>query len=854
VTVRVFADNRVADLRWAVRALRRAPGATALAVVSLALGIGANTAIFSIVNAVLLRSLPVPAPRELHLVYSGNRARPQLSWNYPDYVAFRDRTKGFSGLAAGSSVSSLGLQLPEGGAAGAAELVQAQFVSGNYFEVLGVRPAVGRLFNPADDTAFGGAPWAVLGYDYWRTRFAGDPRVIGRSVHLNGCLLTVVGVAGRGFQGHDPTRTAAVYVPVVMHAEVQHVPLAIWNSRHYWWLRVIGRVPAGSPAAPIEAQLTAVFKAQEEDERKANPRGGDVSPVQKPGLMPAAGGWSAARTVLRTPLAVLMAVVGLVLLIACANVANIMLARGVARQREIAIRLAVGAGRARIVSQLVVESVLVSALGGVAGVLLAYLGVRFVLANFLPTSGWSDVSLDASPDVGVLAFTIGVSAATGLLAGLAPAWQASRPALVPSLKDDLRTGGGGGRVFLRRALVVAQVALSLLLAIGAGLFVRSLGNLQGLDAGFRREQTVIGFVDPSRNGYKGQRLREFYERLASSVAGMPGVRSVSLASITPLGGMRWNGDFAVDGYQFKAGEKRYVDMNAVGPRFFETVGIPLLLGREFRTEDEPPVVPDPPEQLSQGPPPEPPGPRAVIVSESFAKKFLGGGSPIGRRLSFTEAFDGSRAYDVIGVVKDARYFGLREAVEPMLYVATWRGGSSGKSVCVRTSGGASGLAGSLRRAVTAIDQAVVLTRTRTIEEQLDTDLVRERLMATLAAFFGVLALVLSCVGLYGLIAYLVQRRTREIGIRLALGAQRSSVLRLVLADAVLLVGIGALVGAAAAVALGRFVRSLLYGVDPLDATTMAASAAVMLTVAALAVLIPARRALAVQPSEALRYE
>jgi predicted permease len=392
--------------------------------------------------------------------------------------------------------------------------------------------------------------------------------------------------------------------------------------------------------------------------------------------------------------------------------------------------------------------------------------------------------------------------------------------------------------------------------IGAGLFARSLGNLRELDAGFRRGQTVMAFVDATRNGYKGQRLREFYERLRAAIEALPGVRSVALAAITPLEGSRWNGDFAVEGHQFKAGEQREVDMNAVGARYFETVGIPLLLGREFRDEDNPAVVPDPPERILRPGEEEPqaPGPRYVIVTESFAKKYLAGAPPLGRRLSLTGEYDASRAYEVIGVVKDARYFGLREPTLPMLYFSSWREHPGFKTVCVRTTGDVASLTAAIRRAVTAIDPAVPLNETRTIEQQVDSDIVEERLIATLAGFFGVLALVLASVGLYGVISFLVARRTREIGIRLALGAQRSRVLRLVLADAGVLVGIGAVVGVGGALALARLVRSMLYGIDPQDPATVAVSVAVLVAVTALAVLVPVRRALAVQPGEALRYE
>ena len=855
-----FLDNRRADLRWAARSLRRTPGTSLLAVLSLALGIGANTAIFSIVNAVLLKMLPVRAPHELYLVAADPGRRGdgwRTSWNYPDYVAFRDRAKGFSGLAAASGVGNLGLQLGEGG--DPAELVRNQFVSGNYFDVLGVRPAVGRVLGAADDRALGAAPYAVLGYDYWQARFGGDSGVVGRRVRLNGCLLTVIGVADRGFRGIDPAAKADVFVPMVMHGEIQHVPAGIWNTRHYWFFSAVGRVPAGTPIDPIASQLTSIFHAQEEAERKADPKGALVNVAGKTGLhlISAARGYSFARRILEKPLIVLMALVGLVLLIACANVANIMLARGAGRQREIAIRLAVGAGRARIATQLLTESLVISVLGGLAGVALAYAGIKVVLDRFLPTSGWADVSLDVSPDLTVLAFTLGVSLLTGVLAGLAPGWQATRPRLVQALKDEIPGRSGSSRVLLRRLLVVAQVALSLLLVIGSALFARSLANLRGLDAGFRRDQTLIAFVDPGRSGYKGQREYDFYQRLRAEVERMPGVRSASLASITPLGGMRWNGDFAVEGRTFEAGEQRYVDMNAVSPRYFETVGIPLVLGRDYADTDRPTTIPDPPDRMSAPgqQPPEAPGPRVASVTESFAKKFLAGGSPLGRRLSFSSEYEADRAYEVVGVVKDAHYFELKEAAEPMVYLVSGRTGGFGQQIlCVRTTAATAGLAEGIRKAVTAIDPAVPLLRTRTIEQEIDTHIVQERLLATLAGFFGLLALLLACVGLYGVIAYVVARRTREIGIRLALGAQRSRVMRLVLADAGLLVGAGAAVGLGAALALSRLVRSLLFGVSAQDPATIAGAVGVLLAVTGIAVLVPLRRAMAVQPGEALRYE
>ncbi len=853
MTLASVLENRLADLRWALRSARRAPGSTAIAVVSLALGIGANTAIFSLINALLLRMLPVPAPQELRLV-AEDTAHPNRSWNYPDYVAFRDGAD--LPLAAFSGVHELGLQTSNGGAGDAAELAQGVFVSGNYFAVLGVTPEIGRLFNAAEDRHFGTSPYAVLSHDYWRARFAGDPRVVGTTIRVGGYPLTIIGVARRGFTGTDPTVSPGFYVPMTMYSEVNRVPLGLWNTRHWWWFRVIGRVPPGASVPRLEARLANIFRAQDEAERRRNPRMGQPGRPLTIALLPGARGSAYSRDSLEKPLLILMAMVGAVLLIACANVANVLLAHGAARGRELAIRAAMGAGRARIVSQLLTESGVMAITAGLGGVLLAYAGAGSLLTRFVPRMGVSHVDLDVSPDLTVLGFTLGISVLTGILAGLAPAIQASRASLVPALKTDASGAAGLSRATLRRLLVGGQVAVSLLLLVGASLFARSLGNLRDLDPGFRRTRLAIAFVDPGRNGYKGQRLRDFLERMRDGVERVPGVESASLAAISPLGGMRWNSEFAVEGYKFEPAEERAVDMNAVGPRFFETMGIRLILGREFTADDDPAFVRDPPERLSREPEPELPGPLHAIVNESFARHFLRGGSPLGRRLSLTEAFDATRAYEVVGVVSDARYFGLREKPEPMVYTPTWRpqGFMTSMSLAVRTRGEPEGLAESIRAILRGIDPAVPLQSVRTTGEQVDENLVRERLVATLAGVFGSLALLLAAIGLYGVIAYLVARRTREIGIRMALGAGRGSVLWLVTRDAAVLIGAGAIAGLGAALGLARVVESLLYGINPRDPATVGAGVGVLLAIAALAVLIPARRALAIEPSRALREE
>ena len=850
MTLPLVIERRIADLRWAVRSLRRAPAASAIAVLSLALGIGANTAIFSMVNTLLLRTLPVRSPQELRFVVSNPRD-PRLSWNYPDYLAFRDAVA--VPLAAAASVQPIGVQASDS-AADAAELAPNQFVSGNYFSVMGVTQEIGRLFNAAEDRRLGASPYAVLGYDYWRARFAGDPRVVGRTIRVNGYPLTIIGVVRRGFRGTDPTRSPGLYVPLTMHSEVGSVPPGIWNTRHYWWLRVIGRVAAGANIPSLETRLTNIARTQDDAERQENPRMAARGELVTVALMPGARGYTYSRNTLEKPLLVLMAIVAAVLLIACANVANVLLARGAGRGRELAIRMAMGAGRGRIASQLLTESLVMSLAGGAGGIFLAWFGGAALLARFVPHAGGGPVDIDVSPDLAVLAFTAAISMGTGVLAGLAPAIQASRFRLVPALKADTAGAAGSSRALVRRLLVVSQVALSLLLVIGAALFARSLANLERLDLGFQRDRLVIAFADPGSNGYKAQRLHDFFERMREGVGRVPGVKSASLAVITPLEGRRWNGAVSVDGYQGRQGEERAVDMNAVGPRFFETMGIPVLLGREFLPEDSPSVVPEPRERLSREPEPELPGPLHAVVNESFARKYFGGGSPLGRRLSMTETFDAARAYEIVGLVKDVRYFGLREKPEPMIYLPVWRGVTSSLRLAIRTRGEVAGLAQSIRSVLAGIDVAVPLRDLKTGEEQIDNDIVQDRLVATLATLFGGLALLLAAIGLYGVLAYLAARRTREIGIRLALGAGRASVLWLVTRDAVLMVGVGAAIGLGAAVGAARFLRSLLFGLDAHDPMTAAVATLVLLAAAALAVIVPARRAMAIEPSQALRDE
>jgi predicted permease len=839
------------EFRYSLRMVTKTPGVSAIAILSLALGIGANTAIFSIVDTLLLKRLPVKSPQELYRVTAGED---RSSWNYPDYVAFRDHNTSITLAACTGGTQRFGMQLADADSSTPAEIVSSAVVSGNYFSVLGVDPALGRVLNAGDDRIPSASPYIVLSFTYWQSRFGSDPRVVGRKIRLNGYPFTIVGVTRRGFHGTDPSASPDLFVPILMFSEVSGEPFARWNTRHWWWLQIIGRIKPGATIKQAETEIFALYREQEQSELRAVPDPKFVNPAQPIVLQPAARGHSYIRTRLEKPLLILMSVVGLVLLIACANVANLMLVRGTARQREMAIRLAIGATRARLTGQLLAESLIIALLGGIAGLILSRIGTRALLAFVPPTE--SDLGLmGISPDLRLLGFAAAVSLLTGVLSGIVPALRSTRPDLVSALKDEVAGFGGSSRLTLRNSLVVFQVALSVLLLIVAGLFVRSLGKLQDIDPGFRAENTLVISIEPTRNGYKGQRLREFYDRLRSEVETVAGVRAVSLAAITPLSGMQWNGDFTVEGYQWKPTDAKYIDMNAVSPRFFETMGIPLVLGRDFRDEDNPAYYPAPPEQDIPGvPPAEPPGPRVMIITESSAKRFFEGRDPIGLHVALDEKYNPERAYEIVGIVKDSYYFSLRETPKPMLYVPTWRALWPSRCVCIRTTRASPELVETVRHLVARIDPAVPVTDSRTLQDQVDANILEDRLIAALSGFFGLLALLLAGVGLYGVLSYTVTRRTREIGIRVALGARRAAVLRLVLCDAALLVGVGAAIGIPAALAASKVIKSLLYGVGAQDPAAITGGTLVLLAVATVAGVVPALRATRVDPMIALRHE
>jgi predicted permease len=840
------------DLRFALRSMRKSPAFTAVAVLSLALGIGANTAIFTLVDTVLLRLLPVQSPGELYIVMQSRGAGSSPAWTYPDYHAIATRNTTFQGIAAHGLLPA-GFTAEGDGADQPAQLVQGVFVTGNYFDVLGVKPLLGRTLNMEDNRAEGVGPNIVLSYAFWQRRFNGEARVIGRKARVNGSPVTVVGVAPKGFEGVELGRAPDFFVPAMMRTAM--TDRGNWNNRNNSWLLLIGRIKPGVQITRSEAELHVITRQEEQAERRTRADHRHINSAGIPKLLPGSQGYSGLRIRLGPPLIILMVVVGLVLLIACANVANLLLAQAAARQREIAVRLAIGAGRARLIGQLLTESIVLSLAGGVLGLGLSFFGVAYLM-RFIPQGGFVPIRFSVSPDWRILVFTLAVSLLTGILFGLVPALQATRPSLSSALKEEgAGSTAGRSRFNLRKALVAAQVALSLLLLIGAGLFLRSLQNLDNLDTGFRRTHVVSISIDPGRNGYKGQRVRDFYERLREAAENAPGVLSASLSSITPLAGSRWNQNVSVEGRPWKDGERSVIDQNAVGPRFFETFGIPMIAGRDFRVEDNPSYTRTIPEGRPFGPQPEElEGPRVVIVNEHVANRFFPNENPIGKRLSLTETYAPERSYEIVGVVKAASYFGLRGATEGMIYQSAWRPGAAPKQLNIRTSGDIQPAVDAVRSAARELDPTIPILSVNTIEQMIDSNIMQEKLIASLSSFFGAVALLLAAVGLYGVMAHMVTRRRREIGIRMALGAQRGAVMRLVLWDAMLMVITGAAIGIPIALSVTHFARTFLYGVEARDPLSTVFSTLVLLAVAGLASYLPARRATRVDPMVALRYE
>lgn len=774
------------------------------------------------------------------------------SFSYPIYQAIRARNNAFSDVA-GFADADQHLNLNVGGTSA---LAKGQYVSGNYFPTLGVGAAAGRTIVNSDDHA-GAAPVVVISYAYWSSRFGRDPSVVGKAIVVNGVPFTLVGVAAPEFFGLLPGHPTDAWIPLATHPQVdpswaRWLPKGetIFSVRTEWWVLMMGRMKPGASREQASAALDVIVQ-QETAAIKPPPPGErrhDMT-LQLPTveLEPASGGLDELRRQFSQPLWVLMSLVGLVLLIACANVANLLLARSERRQREIAVRLALGAGRRRLIRQLLSESLMLAVAGGTCGVVLAYWGSGLLL-RFM-SSGGDQLQLSVSPDLNVLGFTMLVSLLTGIGFGLAPALRGTRLDLTPALKGGAGSGAGGApgsggrmRPRLGKVLVVAQAGMSLLLLIGAGLFVRTLRNLMTEDLGFDRSSLLLFTIDASRAGYKGQRLADFYLEMQRRIEAIPGVRSATMSRHFLVNDGQGGEGVIIEGYAPKPGEANAggvigIYTHYVGSRFFETLGIPLLVGRTIQDRDTAAA------------------PRVGVVNEAFARRYFANASPIGHRFRFNAKTDAADM-TIIGVVGNTTYGDMRKGPPPTVYVpfdqhlnmTDWQ------NVEVRTAGNPMGMVNAVRRVTRDLDRNVPMQDVMTQSEQIDQATFQERLFARLSSFFALLALTLACIGLYGMLSYAVARRTNEIGIRMAIGAERSRIVRMVLREALLLALLGIAIGIPAALAASRLVSTMLYGLKPADPFTLAAATLLMIAVAALAGYLPARRAANVDPMVALRYE
>jgi len=833
------------DLRYALRRLRNQPSFTAIAVLTLGLGIGANTAIFSVVSAVLLRSLPVQAPERL-VLWSERPDEGTISgslmsgrWEYftfPVYRAYRDQLRAVSGLAALRSTTSALSIVGEGGTGdGPAQMGNGQLVTGNYFAVLGVTLLLGRPLTMADDDP-AGPPAAVVSYGYWTLRLGGDPAAVGRTIQLNGVPVTVVGVMCREFFGERVRRAPDYWLPMQLQPRIE-LRAPIFDDVRMYGVRLLGRLAPGRTLAEAESEATAVLR------RTLTAQSGSSLSEETSRLIaqsfvtlvPGGRGVSALRSTYRESLYLLSAVAALVLLIACANVANLLLARAAARHTEITVRLALGASGSRLARQLITEGVILALAGGVLGLVIAAWGSSLLVAAVSPTT---PITPELNPLV--LGFTAAVSLAAGVLFSLAPALRSGRLDLASALKDRSPSGGGPrGRIALAPALVAGQVALCLVLLVGAGLLTRSLINLRGQDVGFDRSSVLLVRLQTRLANYRSTDLEGLYRRLIDQVQSLPGVSSATVATYSPMGGMSRNNSVVVQGYQPREGDPTSSLVNLVGPRYPETMGMPIRAGRALGDGDRPG------------------SPKVAMVNEAFARTYFQGQNPVGRRFGFGDDAGDASEFEIVGMVGDARFGSAGDPSEMMVFLPmlqTTDESAYTSELAIRVTGDPAGAGPAVREAVAAVDPRLPISRMVSIDRQVDDSLNQQRLFARLVAVFGGLAVLLACVGLYGVVAQSVARRANEVGIRMALGAQRSAIVAMVLRETLGLIAIGLVIGVPAALGAAQVIRGQLFGVGTTDPLTVAATSLLLVVVAAVAGLIPARRAASVAPMTALRRE
>lgn len=833
----------IQDVRYGLRILRKQPGFTLIAVLSLALGIGANTAIFSLLDVVLLKSLPVHEPERLVLFGNGQgtgvtNGLPNQSWDlfsYPFYQQTRECNEVFSDVAALLSIPwTVHGNINANGVSAEPEKLEVQLVSGTYFSVLGVNASLGRVVTEADDENVGAHPVAVASHSFWERRLGGEPSAVGQTITIDKVAYTIIGVAPREFFGTTVGEAPDLWVPLAMEAQM---PPAHWNGRNdklFQSLHLIARLKDGVEAPQASAAVNLVFKRFLQDEVGAQPEPVQLQDIERASveLTPAGRGLSQLRQQFSLSLRVLMAVVGLVLLIACANVANLLLARATARQKEFAVRLALGATRLRLIRQLITEGTLLASLGGLAGIVLASWGNRLLVV--MASTGSEPLPLDVTLNGRVLMFTVLTSLLSAVVFGTAPALRASRLELNSSLKGSRGVAQPTTRSLLGKSLVTAQVALSLLLLVGAGLFLRTLINLQSLPTGFNPQNVVLFQLDATATGYKGTQLSNLMREVEDKVETIPGVEAASFSFFIFNQG-QWSSPAFTRGPDLADGQSRNVRNNVVGTDYFNAMGIPLVLGRSFGPQDTNK------------------SPKVAVVTEAMARRFFPDSSPLGQHFGI----NGPASLDeieIIGVVKDSKYVSLKEAWRPMAYYPHTQRDDPLSNFVVRFSSRPETIIPAVRTAIREVNRSLPIDEVVSLSEHIGRSLVQQKLVARLAAFFGLLALLLACVGLYGVMSYTVARRTNEIGIRMALGARSSQVLWLVLREALTLVLIGVAIGWLTSLAATRAASSLLFGLEPNDPLTMTLATLLLLTIALLAGYLPARRAAHVDPMVALRDE
>jgi predicted permease len=848
MSLAAWIEDLFKDLRYAARQFARNPVFTAVAVASLAIGIGANTAIFSVMNSAMLKSLPVRDPQNLIMLTDPNQSGVSSGLNsgergmltYAEFEQFRDHATSLDGLCvAQSEMSRMQIHI----AGGQPEEAHARLVSEEYFSVLGVDPAIGRFFNRDEGKNVGQDPYAVLSYDYWQKRFGGNVSVLGTPIKMLGATLTVIGVAAPGFTGESVGEKPDFWMPMMMQPLVMpgrdwlHEDLAK-SMQKVMWLHAFGRLKPGVTQSRAQTEIDVLFRAMIENgySKSLDPETRKQAMDQHIKLRDARTGAFGGRDDFGQQLKVLLGASGVVLLIACINVANLLLARATSRTKEVGVRLSIGASRSRLVRQFLTESRVLSLLGGIVGLLLAWGASRALV--LLLTERREDFSLGTSLDWRVLGFTLGVTVLTGILFGLAPALRGTRVNLNDSLRDNGRTTASGSKLNLAKGLVIVQVALSLLLVAGAGLFLRTLWNLQSVDLGYAKEKLLLISADGVSAGYKGPQLSNLWRDLTARLRALPGVQGATYSTNGIFSGSESADEIDVEGFTATKREEKFARFDTVGPQYFSTVGIPMLLGRDIGQQDNAA------------------SPHVCVINEALAKTFFNGRNPLGRHI--TEKFgDKKNTMEVVGVAKNARDHRLRGDIPPRFYIPADQGMEGPNEWAIfeiRTAGDPEQMIASVRKTLLSVNEDLPVEGARPVVMSVDRTNAQPRMIARLCSIFGVMALLLAATGLYGVLSYGVARRTNEIGIRMALGAGKDRVVKMILRETGVMIAIGLVAGVIFTAIGVQLVKSKLFGLGVLDPIAVIGAVAILCVVALIAGYIPAARAARINPTQALRQE